>query len=76
MIYFYNKSQKISVAILVLIALNLISPVFISKVHAVALNQSILRWNRLAASTTDVLIVVMIEVAGTANEDFVDIDVC
>jgi len=71
---FYKKSQRISLALLILLFLNIVFPLFISKAHAVALNQSILRWNRLAASTLDVPIVVMLEVAGTANEDFVDID--
>lgn len=74
MTLFYTKLQRVSIVLILFLILNVIFPVFVPKADAVALNQSVLRWNRLAASTTDVPIVVMLEVAGTSNEDYVDID--
>ena len=69
-----TSRQKSAFLLLAVTLFYLISPFTAQNADAAALNQSMLRFNRLQTSVTDVGIVVMLEVAGTSDEDFVDID--
>jgi len=69
-----NSRQKSALLLLAITLFYLISPFTAQNADAAALSQAMLRFNRLQTSITDVGIVVMLEVQGASNEDFVDID--
>lgn len=69
-----TSRQKSAILFLLVILVYLVSPFSVRNADAVALNQAMLRFNRLQTSVTDVGIVVMLEAAGASDEDFVDID--